>query len=197
MEHSLSENVFECKYTPYREIRPNHFAFAQEAQARHPSARKSGPNSQDELPINQKTSYVSINVNNNHYSSTYALLSFPQSFFAELSPSLRYTTFFCECFRLACRVYALRVRMRTKHWETAGSLDFSRGIQITRSVWEEAKVFSPLVVLPWRARHHRLPARKESDAAILYSVWWFNAKRVALILGYIFCHWASSLRCVV
>jgi hypothetical protein len=33
-------------------------------------------------------------VNNNHYSSTYALLSFPQSFFAELSPSLRYTTFF-------------------------------------------------------------------------------------------------------
>ena len=140
MEHSLSENVFECKYTPYREIRPNHFAFAQEAQGRHPSARTSGPNSLDELPINSRN-IVCIREFKQQPSFEYlCALVLSAQFHAEFSPSLRHLTFLCECFRLACPVYALRERIRTKHWETACSLDFSRGIQITRSVWMEASL---------------------------------------------------------
>ena len=115
MEHSLSENVFECKYTPYREIRPNNFAFAQGAQARHPSARKSGRNSLDELPINSRN-IVCIRKFEQQPSFAYlCALVLSAQFYAELLPSLRYSTFPCECFRLTCPVYALRARIRTKH----------------------------------------------------------------------------------
>ena len=185
MEHSLSENVFKCKYTPYREIRPNNFAFAQGAQARHPSARKSGRNSLDELPINSRN-IVCIRKFEQQPSFAYlCALVLSAQFYAELLPSLRYSTFLCECFRLACPVNALRARMRTKHWETACSFLVEFRLP---EVYERRQVFSPLVVLSWRARDHRMPAQKESDAAILYSVWWFNAKASRLYWAWYY-HW--------
>ena len=196
MEHSLSENVFECKYTPYREIRPNNFAFAQGAQARHPSARKSGRNSLDELPINSRN-IVCIRKFEQQPSFAYlCALVLSAQFYAELLPSLRYSTFPCECFRLTCPVYALRARIRTKHWETACSLDFSRGIQITRSVWMEASLLtarrSPL---KGSGSSYACPKGKRRCDTVFCLMVQCETRRA--YIGRDISIGASSLRCVV
>ena len=121
---------------------PNRFAFAQGARARHQSARKSGPNSLAGLPINSRNIVCIRKCEQQPLLEYLCAFVVSEEFYAELSPSLRYTTFLCECFRLACPVYELRVRMRAKHWETAGSLYFSRGIQINRSVWKKASLLT-------------------------------------------------------